>query len=60
MFLSLDPTLDAKKRIFLSDAASDAVWRLILADPGQDAIAAMDRIARVALGISIAEEEEEK
>ena len=47
----LDPTLDAKARIFLSDSASDVIWKLILADPSHEAIENMDRIARKALAI---------
>ena len=47
----MDPTLDAKARIFLSDAASDVIWKLILADPSHEAIENMDRIARKALAV---------
>ena len=47
----LDPTLDAKARLFLPDAASDVLWKMILSDPGHEALENMDKIARRALNI---------
>ena len=45
----LDPTLDAKGRLFLSEGGSDMIWRLILSDPSHEVIENMDLIARTAL-----------
>ena len=45
----LDPTLPASKRVFLSDAASDILWKAILADPGETGRKHLDTIARKAL-----------